>query len=180
MGGSLALAAQDRHRIQVDHNSVFGFSRRPADVWRAADMGWRRHVQQMSQLLTDGYSPTETIYLYLAKYHTKPHQPQQIRAALNNVLISDGRSVSAWRAPTLEFRSRAHRGGDVMTNTFGGITTTVTLALTAEDWQNATPAEWDAALSAGEVVMVVGELLGAFADADTQRHETNVDARSAW
>jgi hypothetical protein len=62
---------------------------------------------------------------------------------------------------TIEFRRRLSRGASVMTDTFGAIATMTALAITAENFHRATPAEWDRALGYGEVCALVGRMAGA-------------------
>ncbi|MEM7664474.1 MAG: hypothetical protein AAF250_01335 [Pseudomonadota bacterium] len=59
-----------------------------------------------------------------------------------------------------------------MRDTFGALTTMGVLIATASDWQNATPAEWDRALNAGEVGVAIGQMAGAHADARQVRADT--------
>ena len=62
---------------------------------------------------------------------------------------------------------------------FGGSLAMAALAMTADDWTRATPSEWDHAMNAGEVAMVIGQMAGAHTDAHQQRRDTSAAARSA-
>jgi len=178
-GGSLAMAAQDTQHIRIDPNSWLGIERRIQDRWTAAQIGWRRHVQEIRTLLNAGTSPTNAVYRYCQTFRTTPHTPSQIQQSLQRVMMSNGSQVSAWQVSTIEFRQRLRRGGQVMGDTFGAIGTMAALMMTADDWTRATPAEWDHALNAGEVAMVIGQMAGAHTDAHQQRRDTSAAARSA-
>ena len=174
-GGSLAMAARDVRHIRIDPNSVLGMQRRIEDRWRAAEIGWQRHSREIREKMTRGESPTDAIFMHCAKYGTTPHTPGQLQQGLQQVASAHG-TMSAWVLPTVQFRQRVQRGNAVMSDTFGAITTMAALAMSAEDWQHATPEEWDRALNFGEVGAIVGQLAGAHADARTQRRETNQTA----
>ena len=177
MGGIFRLAGTDAERVRVDHNSVLGLQRRTQDRWTAARVGWNRHSQAIREQLSRRVSPTQAVWNHFRRNHTSPPTPAQVDEMLQLDMISGGRQVSRWMVPTLQFRDRVARGGRVMTDTFGAITTMGALIATADDWQNATPAEWDSALNAGEVGVVIGQMAGAHADARQVRADTQHDAR---
>ncbi len=171
-GGSLAMAARDANHIRIDPDSILGMQRRTEDRWQAAEIGWRRHSRAICNKLARGVTPTEAIYLHCAEYSTTPHTPRQLQQGLQQVISTHG-TMSAWMLPTVQFRHRLQRGSAIMSDTFGAITTMAALAMSADDWQHATPEEWDNALNAGEVGVIIGQLAGAHTDAHTQRQDTN-------
>ena len=177
-GGSLAICAKDVEHIRFDPNSILGMQRRMQDRWTAAEIGWRRHVGEIRTLLNAGSTPTETIHSYCARFQTAPHRPQQLAQALSRTMMANGNQTSAWKVATLESRQRFQRGSAVMRDTFGSIGTMCALAITAENWQRATPQEWDRALNFGDVARAVGELTGAHNDARQNRHEAVQSSRS--
>ena len=172
-GGSLAMVASDYHHIRIDPNSILGMERRIDDRRTAASIGWQRHYSKIQANINGGMSPTTAVFVHCAKFNTTPHRPGQLRQGLQQVMSSQGAQMSAWLLPTVEFRQRIQRGSTIMHDTFGAITTMAALAMTAEDWQHATPEEWDLALNVGEVGVVAGQLAGARHDARTQRQDTN-------
>ena len=100
-----------------------------------------------------------------------PHTPEQLQIMLQRDMLPDGSQVPRWMVPTIQLRARIARGGRVMTDTFGAITTMVALAMTARDWQRATPVEWDRAVNAGEVGAVVAQMAGPHIDAHAAHQE---------
>ncbi len=178
-GGSLAICAKDVEHIRFDPNSMLGLQRRMQDRWTAAEIGWRRHVSEIQTLLNAGSTPTETIHSYCARFQTAPHRPQQLEQALSRTMMANGNQTSAWKVATLQSRQRFQRGNAVMRDTFGAIGTMCALAITADNWQRATPQEWDRALNFGDVARAVGELRSVHSDARQQRLDTNQLARSA-
>ena len=174
-GGSLAMVAHDVRYIRIDPNSVLGMERCIQDRWRAAEIGWQRHSREIQGKLAQGVSPTTAIFEHCAKHRTTPHTPSQLQQGLQQVISAHG-TMSAWVLPSVQFQQRFQRGSAIMLDTFGAITTMAALVMTAEDWQHATPEEWDHALNFGEVGAAAGQLAGANADACTQRRETNQTA----
>lgn len=172
MGGVFKLAGDDAERVRVDHNSVLGLQRRMQDRWTAARMGWNRHAQAMRNDLSRGQTPTQSVWSHFQRSNTSPPTPAQVEEMLRPDMISGGRQVSRWMVPTIQFRDRFNRGSGVMRDTFGALTTMGVLIATASDWQNATPAEWDRALNAGEVGVAIGQMAGAHADARQVRADT--------
>ncbi len=176
MGGIFVLAANDCERVRIDPNSVLGMQRRTEDRWTAARVGWSRHSQQIRQGLSGGQTPTQAIWRHFQRFGTTPQTPQQVQQMLQPQMLANGQQASAWMVPTIQFRQRLQRGGQVMGDTFGAIATITALSMTARDWENATPEEWDRALNAGEVAVVVGQMAGAHTDARTARQDMQRDA----
>lgn len=173
LGGSLAICARDVQHIRIDPASVLGMQRTMDDRYTAAHMGWRRHSAEIRSLLSAGGTPSDAIYSYCQRFGTRPHPPEQLQiAVMETENLNQGRIIN-WQRPTLELRTRMARSGQVMGDTFGAITTLGTLMMTADDWQHATPDEWNRALSAGELAVVVGALAGAHSDARQQRQDAN-------
>lgn len=175
-GGSLKLAGDGANRVRVDQDSILGMQRRTEDRWTAARMGWRRHADRIERRLHRGENPTQAVYNHMRENGTYPHRPSQLQPMLQRCMYNGG-ECSAWMLPTIRFRQRLARGGNVMTDTFGALATMGALMITANDWQNATPEEWDSALNAGEVGVVLGQMAGAHTDARSgntagfERHE---------
>ncbi len=163
-GGSLKLAGDNAIHVRFDPDSVLGMQRRTQDRWTAARIGWRRHADQIERRLHSGETPTQAIYNHMRAHGTHPHRPSQLQPMLQRQAYEGG-ECSAWMLPTIMLRQRIARGANIMTDTFGALTTMTALVITANDWQNATPEEWDTALNAGEVGVVVGQMAGAHADA---------------
>lgn len=170
-GGVFVVAAGDVEHIRIDPDSWFGMQRNTDDRWRAARAGWVRHTQTLEGLLRAGRTPNAAIYEFMHRHQTTPHTPRQMQAMLQPDMLADGSQSPHWMVPTIRFRARLERGGRIMGDTFGAITTMVALAMTANDWQHATPAEWDRALTAGEIGIALGQMAGAHSDAHAARGE---------
>ncbi len=179
-GGSLAIAASDSTKVRVDSDSIFNSPRNFAAARSTAIGLWNGHLTNMGDLMLNGMSPTRTILTYLAKFGAVPHRQLRLRRAVTTTTIVDGngrqRTVAAWQLATLEFRNRVQRGSRVMSDTFGGISAFFALMITAEDWQHATPAEWDNAISVGELGQAIGSVASAHLDARQQRAENRRNA----
>jgi hypothetical protein len=108
---------------------------------------------------------------------THPHLPAKLQMLTQECLTQDGSICYGWQLNAVQFRRRFARGSAVMADTFGALTTMAALAWSAEDWTNATPDEWDAALDVGAVGQTIGQMAGAHADARSgntlgfERHE---------
>ena len=178
-GGSLAMCAGDVQHIRIDPDSWFGLERGTQDRWAAAGRSWHLHAAQIQVLLNAGNSPTDAVFNYCARFRTTPHTPAQLEQALMKVMMTNGSVVSSWQVSTLEFRQRLERGSKVMKDTFGAIGALGALVVTAKDWQNATPQEWDRALNVGEVTAAIGQMAGAHADARQMWQDRSSLARSA-
>lgn len=176
MGGIFKLAGNDAQRVRVDHNSILGMQRRIQDRWTAGRVGWERHTQAMRTALSQGKTPSQAVWDHFHASNTSPPTPTQVREMLQRDMISGGRQVSRWQVPTIRMRDRLARGGTVMGDTFGAITTMGALIVNARDWQNATPAEWDSALNAGEIGMAIGQMAGAHTDARQAGQQVHHDA----
>ena len=179
IGGSLAICARDAEHIRIDPDSWLGMRRTFDDTWTAARVGWRRHAAHIRQLLNAGNTPSQAIFIYCERFGTTPHLPVQLELAIQSATTASGREVPNWQSPTVELRARIVRSGEVMSDTFGAIATLSALIMTADDWQHATPEEWNQALSVGEVAVVVGAMASAHADARQQRQDTHASAESA-
>jgi hypothetical protein len=169
-GGSLLLAAVDSNDVRVEEDGFLWFDlhRNPRAQWLTAERVWERHVQGIREIVEQGETPSSAIYTYLRRFNTYPHAPQQLHQMLRRVSAPWGRDVLAWKYSTLEERQRMERTGRVLGNTFGAVTTMAALALTADSWTAATPAEWDRALNFGEVGVLVGDIAGARYDGQQQ------------
>ena len=176
MGGIFILAGNDSERVRVDPDSILGMQRRIEDRWTAARVGWNRHSQQIQQRLRRNETPTQAIWHHFQQFRTTPQTPEQVQQMLQPQMLANGSQASAWMVPTIQFRERLQRGGRVMGNTFGAITTIASLTMTARDWQNATPEEWDRSLGHGEVAIVVTDMVGAHTDARAARQQMQHDA----
>ena len=163
-GGSLALAGNDMPRVQIEQDAVlyFDMPRHPQEQWSVARQRWGVHRDAMLRSVRQGKTPGRAVYDYMRRHNTNPHLPSQLRQALTRVRLADGTTTSAWKAPTLEQFARTQRGNQVMTDTFGAVTTMAALAVTADDWTQATPEEWDNALNAGAVAQLVGQVLSNY------------------
>lgn len=177
-GGSLTLAGQDAQHVRVEENAFlwFDITRNPQELWDTAQAKWQRHSQAIRQSLAQGRTPSQAIYQYMRSHNTYPHTPTQAQQMLQPVMDETGSQHSAWMDSTIQFRRRVGRGARVMTDTFGALTTMAALMVTADNWQNATPAEWDRAMNAGEVGIIVGQMAGAHHDARSQWMQTHRDA----
>ncbi|MEY8119966.1 hypothetical protein AB9F26_17145 [Falsihalocynthiibacter sp. BN13B15] len=153
-------------RVQVKQDAFlyFDMARHPQEQWNVARNLWALHRDAMLQSIRGGKTPGRAVYDYMRRHNTNPHLPNQLPQALARVRGPDGNPTSAWKAPTLQQFARTQRGNQVMTDTFGAVTTLIALAVTADDWTQATPEEWDSALNAGAVAQLAGQVVSNFQD----------------
>lgn len=165
-GGSLALAGNDMPRVQIEQDAVlyFDMPRHPQQQWDVARRLWAVRRDAMLRSISRGKTPGRAVFDYMREHNTTPHLPNQLRQALARVRGPDGNTTSAWKVPTLQQFARTQRGNQVMTDTFGAVTTFIALAVTADDWTQATPEEWDSALNAGALAQLAGQVVSNFQD----------------
>ena len=170
IGGSLALAARDAHHVRVEEDAFLWLDmRRTGDaLWQKSHRAWRPHREAIVQLISQGRTPNQALHEYLRRFNANPHTPQQLSQMMHITAMANGSNASAWMIPTIQMRQRIQRGANVMTDTFGATTTMIALALSARDFNHATPAEWDRAMDVGAVGALVGQMAGAHADARSQ------------
>lgn len=178
IGGSLALAARDAHHVRVEEDAFLWIDmQRSVDArWQEGHRAWRPHREAIVQLVRRGRTPNQAVREYLRRFNANPHTPQQLSQMLQPTMMADGSTASSWMVPAIELRRRVQRGANILTDSFGSITTMIALAMTARDFSNATPAEWDRALNVGELGKLMGEVAGAHTDARSQWADTHRDA----
>ena len=177
LGGSLALAGRDAQWIRFEEDGALGFidtRRRPADIDRIARRRWGEYRAAIERRMAAGESGRAAVENMMRTYGTVPHAPQVIQR-MTRLSTGPAGTLPSWLYDIAVVRQRFERGGEIMRDTFGALTTGAYLIATAEDWTNATPEEWDRAFNAGEIGMTVGQILegaGGVAQArQTQRSQ---------
>lgn len=168
LGGSMALAAKDWHTVHVEEDAVLwlDMERSPQEKYDQALASWRLHETKIVNAVKQGKTPAQAIFDHMRSHNTKPHKPESIVKMLEQHWMPDGSVVSAWKVPIIKRRAHMERTMNMMTgSSFGAITTMVALAVTADDFHNATPEEWSRAMDYGDVANLVTSLAGDHASA---------------
>ncbi len=181
LGGSLALAGRDAQWIRFEEDGLLGFidvRRRRADIDRIARRRWREYRAAIERRIAAGEPPRAAVERLMRGYGTIPHAPRQVEQMLRPSTGPVG-TLPAWLYDIAVVRRRIERGGEIMTDLFGGLTATAYLIATAEDWMNATPEEWDRAFDAGEIGQTFGEIIESAGGALQARQTHRSLSRSA-
>ncbi len=179
IGGSMVLAAKDAQHVRIEKDKYLGFidaQRSLNERYNEARRKWKFHQTAIIKLIEKGETPSKAIYIYLGRFQSKPHTDNMLKSLLSKQMLDDGSVYSSWMVPTIKFRRYWNKGSRIMSDTFGAITTISVLFFTAEDWTKATPEEWNHALNAGEIGILVGNLAGAHADAGKLKTDMNYNA----
>lgn len=167
-GGAIAIAAKHVNSLWIERGgSLWGLANRdrePDEVRRLANRRWTLVEREIAAEIQAGHPPTHAVRDVMQRYGTWPHTIEQIRLLMR---IEDdptgGPPAPSWVVDLRINSARLGRSSETMANTFGAIFTTVALIATAENWTNATPAEWDQAVDIGQAGVNLGELGGAVA-----------------
>jgi hypothetical protein len=179
LGGSLALAGRDAEWIRFEHDALLGFIdvRRSRDeIERLARRRWGEYRAEIERHMAAGVPPRVAIERTMRRYGTVPHTHTQV-AQMMTLTTGPAGTMSRWLYDIAALRQRFQRGMTVMRDPFGALATGAYLIATAENWTSATPAEWDRALTVGEVGMAAGRVAEAAASVPQARLQQRLLSR---
>lgn len=180
LGGSLALAGRDAQWIRIEENAALGFidmRRDRADIDRIARRRWGEYRAAIERRIAAGESGRAAVENMMRGYGTVPHAPRHLER-MTAPSTGPAGTAPRWLYDIAVVRQRFERGGEIMADTFGSLTTGAYLIATAQDWTNATPEEWDRAFNAGEIGMTVGQIVEGAGGVSQARQAQRTQGRS--
>jgi hypothetical protein len=181
MGGCLAIAGEHADAVRVQKDAYLGFidrDRTDDEIRRLGSRRWRAVETEIKQQIADGVPPTKAVERVMERHGTVPHTPEQVQD-MGQLITGPHGTTYRWLYDLRVAQARIARGASVMQSTVGAIVAGFYLMATAENWSNATPAEWDMAFAAGELGATVEGVAGAMVAPRIAREQTRAMVDSA-
>ena len=192
LGGALALASIDRE-IVIERESAWQRIFNESGMYNRrlsfARTRWQVHRENILRKINQGTPPAYALRDYFRQHGgSHPHSQKATHDMIQTTSSPLG-TMPSWQYNLIELRNRVHRALNTLSdNTFTALATTLHIVATANDWEKATPHEWETAVVFGEAFAPVSDAVDALsgvvearnAHADLNRgyeaHEADVGA----